>query len=392
MTRVKLGMFDPPENIPYSNIPFSMNDSAEHRALARRTACESMVLLKNTGILPLDKRKLKRIAVIGPNADDSALLLGNYNGYPSQSVTPLEGVRSAAGAECQVTYTKGCHIWKEDTSGYSEAVDNALSADIVVFFGGLNQGLEGEEGQEEGLPPGEKSQGDRATIELPAPQEALLHALYATGKPIILVLLNGSAVAINWADEHLPAILEAWYPGEEGGNAIADVLFGDYNPAGRLPVTFYRATSDLPAFTDYAMTNRTYRYFMGEVLYPFGYGLSYTTFAYSDLRVTWERNVLDVRVRLTNTGERSGDEVVQVYLHVSDVEGAPQCWLAGFARVHLGAGESCELALPIGRDRFALVDTAGVRTVSDGTYTLFLGGGQPAMTTTGARAFVQVRD
>jgi beta-glucosidase len=390
MTRMKLGMFDPSENIPYANIPFSVNDSAKHCALARRTACESMVLLKNTGILPLDRHKLKRIAVIGPNADDPAVLLGNYNGYPSQSVTPLEGVRRAVGAECEVTYVKGCHIWKDDTSRYTEAVDNALSADLVLFFGGLNQGLEGEEGQEEGLPPGEKSQGDRTTIELPAPQEALLRALYATGKTIILVLLNGSAVACNWADEHLPAILEAWYPGEEGGNAIADVLFGDYNPAGRLPITFYRATNDLPAFTDYSMTNRTYRYFKGEVLYSFGYGLSYTTFAYSDLEVAWQGNVLDVRVRLTNTGECSGDEVVQVYLHLDGVEGVPRCWLAGFARVHLAAGETCEVTLPIRRDRFALMDTAGAQGVGEGEYSLFVGGGQPGKTSAGAQAFVSV--
>lgn len=383
MTRMRLGMFDPPEDVPFAAIPSSMNDSAAHRALARRMACESMVLLKNDGILPLDKSTLKRIAVIGPNADDPAVLLGNYNGYPSESVTPLEGVRRAVGAACEVTYARGCHIWKDDTSGYAEAVEQALNADVVLFCGGLNQGLEGEEGQEEGLPPGEKSQGDRTTIELPASQDSLLHALYETGKPVILVLLNGSAIAINWSDAHLPAILEAWYPGEEGGNAIADVLFGNYNPAGRLPVTFYRATSDLPAFTDYAMTNRTYRYFTGDVLYPFGYGLSYTTFGYSKLHLEWEGDTLIASARVTNDGKRAGDEVVQVYLRADGVDGSPRHWLAAFTRVHLAAGETREVALPIRRDLLRLVDATGIRSFMPLGYSLFVGGGQPGFTANG---------
>ncbi|MDX2138811.1 MAG: glycoside hydrolase family 3 C-terminal domain-containing protein [Chloroflexota bacterium] len=391
MTRMKLGMFDPPEQVPYAAIPFSVNDCSEHRALARQAACESLVLLKNDGILPLDKAALKRIAIIGPNADDAAVLFGNYNGYPSESVTPLEGIRRAVGEGVEVVYAKGCHIWKEDTSGYGEAIELAKATDVVLFFGGLNQGLEGEEGQEEGLPPGEKSQGDRTSIELPIAQEALLQALHATGKPIILVLMNGSAIAINWADAHLPAILEAWYPGEEGGNAIADALFGDYNPAGRLPVTFYRATSDLPAFTDYSMANRTYRYFGGDVLYPFGYGLSYTTFAYNDFQTEWEHDLLHVRVTVTNTGKRAGNEVVQLYIrHIDASVRAPSQTLQGFQRIHLVAGESKVITFTLTLIQFMQVNDAGVRRLELGNFEISVGGGQPGKTASGVKAVVAV--
>ncbi len=393
ITRMKLGMFDPPEQVPFAAIPFSVNDSAEHRALARRAACESMVLLKNDGILPLDRHSLRRIAVIGPNADDPAVLLGNYHGYPSASVTPLEGIRRAVASSVVITYARGCHIWKDDTGGYHEALEQAIAADVILFFGGLNQGLEGEEGQEEGLPPGDKSQGDRTQIELPAVQEALLQALHATGKPVILVLLNGSAVAINWSEAHLPAILEAWYPGEEGGSAIADVLFGDYNPAGRLPITFYRATSDLPPFTDYAMKNRTYRYFTGPVLYPFGYGLSYTTFVYSDLRVAWVGDTLSISVQVANNGQRAGDEVVQIYVReVEPAATAPRLSLQGFQRLHLAAGASATVDFSLARTQLMQVDESGTRHLKPGIFEICAGGGQPGKTAAGVQMTLQVSD
>jgi beta-glucosidase len=349
-------------------------------------------LIAESTLDQLDKTKLKRIAVIGPNADDVSVLLGNYNGYPSESVTPLEGIRRAVGVAAEVTYVyvKGCHVWKADTSGYEEAIHAASQSEVVLFFGGLNQGLEGEEGQEEGLPPGERSQGDRTSIELPAVQTGLLQALHATGKPVILVLLNGSAVAITWEDAHLPAILEAWYPGEEGGNAIADALFGDYNPGGRLPVTFYRTTSDLPAFTDYSMANRTYRYFAGKPLYPFAYGLSYTTFVYSDLRAVWDGDMLTISVLVKNTGNRAGDEVVQLY--IQDVVASicvPLRSLQAFERLHLKSGESRLVIFSLTRAQFMLVDDTGGRRLETGQFELHVGGGQPH-SSTGVQTIVSV--
>jgi beta-glucosidase len=268
--RFRLGMFDPPERVPYARLPISVNDSSEHRALALRAARESIVLLKNTGgLLPLSKG-IQRIAVIGPNADDPLVLLGNYNGTPSSSVTPLAGIRAKA-PRAEVSYARGCDIIDEGVTDYAEAIRSAERADVVLFFAGISQRIEGEEGQEEGVGGGMRSKGDRTDINLPVVQDDLLRMLHATGKPIVLVLLNGSALAVNWADENLPAIVEAWYPGEEGGTAIADVLFGDYNPGGKLPVTFYQAAADLPPFEYYRMEGRTYRYFRGRPLYPFGH-------------------------------------------------------------------------------------------------------------------------
>ncbi|MBX3082823.1 MAG: glycoside hydrolase family 3 C-terminal domain-containing protein [Anaerolineae bacterium] len=367
--RYQLGLFDPPENVPYAQLPFSLNDSPEHRALALQTAQESIVLLKNAATtLPLSK-DVHRIAVIGPNADDPEVLLGNYNGTPSHSVTPLAGIRAKLPA-AQVDYARGCGVFTNDRSGFAEAVALAKQAEVVIFVGGLSQALEGEEGQQEGLPEGLVTQGDRTRLDLPDIQEELLHALHETGKPIILVLLNGSAVAVNWANDHLPAIVEAWYPGEEGGTAIADVLFGDYNPGGRLPVTFYKSVADLPPFEDYRMQGRTYRYFTGEPLYPFGYGLSYTTFAYSNLVVSAAKPTADetvqVAVDVTNVGQRAGDEVVQVYLSANR-SGYPLRQLVAFERIHLLPNETRSLT-------FALPPTVFHRIQDDGTPVLEGGG------------------
>ena len=273
--RFRLGMFDPEEKVPYAQIPYEVNDCEEHRQLAQKTARESIVLLKNDGLLPLDKN-IKKIAVIGPNADNLDALLGNYNGIPSRFTTPLAGIKEKVGPETIVYHTKGCELIDDSRRGFAVAEELARKADVAVVVLGLSPTIEGEEGAAD----------DRADIQLLGVQEELLKSVHATGTPVVLVLLNGSAIAVNWADENVAAILEAWYPGEEGGTAIADVLFGDYNPAGRLPVTFYKSLDQLPPFEDYRMENRTYRYFKGEPLYPFGYGLSYTTFTYSDLRIT----------------------------------------------------------------------------------------------------------
>ncbi len=385
--RFRLGMFDPPEMVPYAQMPISVNDSPEHRALALQAARESLVLLKNAdGLLPLDKTALKRIAVIGPNADDPRVLEGNYQGTPSWAVTPLGGIRSRVEPEVEVLYAKGCNVLDLPNSyshaGFDAAVRAAEKADVVIFVGGLSQLIEGEEGQREGLPEGMVSRADREDLALPGIQEELLKALRATGTPIVLVLMSGSAVAINWADEHLPAILAAWYPGEEGGTAIADVLFGEYNPAGRLPVTFYRSVADLPPFESYAMEGRTYRYFRGVPLYPFGYGLSYTTFAYRDLELSAGRvspgDSLTLSVKVCNTGPRAGDEVVQVYL--SDLVASvpvPIRQLVGLARVHLTPGECRRLAFTINPRHMSLIDDEGRRVVEPGAFQIAVGGGQP---------------
>ena len=385
--RFRLGMFDPPELVPYAQIPISVNDSPEHRALALQAARESLVLLKNAdGFLPLDKATLKCVAVIGPNADDPRVLEGNYQGTPSRAVTPLDGIREKVGPDVEVLYARGCNVLDLPDSysraDFEAAVEAAKKADVAIFVGGLSQLIEGEEGQREGLPEGMVSKADRDDLALPGIQEELLKALHATGTPVVLVLMSGSAVAVNWADEHLPAILEAWYPGEEGGAAIADVLFGDYNPAGRLPVTFYRTVDDLPPFESYDMEGRTYRYFRGVPLYPFGYGLSYTTFAYRNLKLSagsiapGESLTLDLEVR--NTGARAGDEVVQVYL--SDLVASvpvPIRQLVGLARVHLAPGESKNLTFTITPRHMSLIDDEGQWVVEPGTFQVAVGGGQP---------------
>jgi len=380
--RFKLGMFDPPEMVPYAQIPIEVNDSAAHRALALRTARESIVLLKNDGILPLNKAGLKTIAVIGPNADDDLVLLGNYFGMPSHSVTPLQGIREKAGAGVEVLYLPGCGIRDYDKSGFAAAVAAAKQADVVIAVMGLSQLVEGEEGQEEGIKTGEQSTGDRTDLDLPGVQEALLQAVAATGKPLVVVLLNGSAIAVNWAEQNAAAIVELWYPGEEGGTALADVLFGDYNPAGRLPVTFYKSVDDLPPFRDYAMQGHTYRFFDGEVLYPFGYGLSYTTFAYSDMTLSADQikagESLTVSVNVTNTGDRAGDEVVQLYIR--DVEASvpvPIRQLQGFARIHLKPGAQQTVTFTLTPGQMSCFTDDGEPMVEPGLFEVALGGGQP---------------
>jgi len=349
LARFKLGMFDPPERVRWAQIPFSVLDAPAHRALARQVARESIVLLKNAGsVLPL-RKDLGTIAVIGPNADDKPMLLGNYEGAPADSITPLRGIREAV-PHTRVLYARGSDWTGASDSLLAEAERAAQQADVVVLCLGLTSRLEGEEMpvQVEGF-----RGGDRTSLDLPAAQEQLLERMVAAGKPVVLVLMSGSAVAINWADEHVPAIVEAWYGGQAAGSALADVLFGDYNPAGRLPVTFYKSISDLPAFDDYRMAGRTYRFFKGTSLYPFGYGLSYTTFAYENLRTNratiGPRDTVVVSVDVSNAGQRAGDEVAQLYVrHLGSRVERPIQDLRGFQRVSLQPGEkrTVEFRLP----------------------------------------------
>jgi len=520
LARFKLGMFDPPEQVPYAQIPYEVNDSAAHRALALRAARESIVLLKNRGhILPL-KKDVSSVAVIGPAGDDLYVLVGNYNGTPSKSVTPLEAIRRTVSPETKVYYSRGSDIaagvptlsvipsqylrpedadsgrggltgfyydsqdwtgeprsvqldlevdfvWKElfaetfsarwkgflvppvsgiytlgvnGMSGYvlyldgeklveysgvhhpirrarrveleagrlyqvqldywnagfdpqiqllwsrpeghsvALALEAAWKADVVVMALGLSPLLEGEEMPIEiaGF-----DQGDRTDIVLPEVQESLLQEIAALGKPVVLAIFNGSALAVDWAQMNVDAIVEVWYPGEEGGTALADVLFGNYNPAGRLPVTFYRSVEDLPPFDDYRMTGRTYRYFRGEPLYQFGYGLSYTTFAYTGLELNADTIVagesLGVRVDVKNIGEFGGDEVVQLYL--SDVAASvpvPVRQLVGFRRVSLAPGQTEAVSFVVTPQQMGLVDDSGRRVIEPGAFQLGVGGRQPS--------------
>jgi beta-glucosidase len=323
------------------------------------------------------------------------VLLANYNGTPSRSVTPLAGIREKMGGSGKVLYAKGCEIRSDDTSGFDEAVAAAEKADVVVAVMGLSQLIEGEEGQREGVEAGKRSTGDRSELRLPGVQDALLQAVEATGTPIVVVLLNGSAVAVNWAQEHAEAVVEAWYPGEEGGTAIADVLFGDVNPAGRLPVTFYQSVDQLPPFRDYAMAGHTYRFFTGEPLYPFGHGLSYTTFAYRDLTLSEDEveagTCVDVEVTVENTGDRAGDEVVQLYVR-DDAASVPVPirQLKGFRRIHLEPGEQQTVRLCVMPMDMAMVSDAGEWVIEPGTFSIFVGGGQPGTGAPGATGRFEV--
>jgi beta-glucosidase len=380
--RFRLGMFDPPEMVPYARIPYEVNDCQAHRELALQTARESIVLLKNeNAFLPLDKNP-KSIAVIGPNADDAQVLLGNYHGTPSKAITPLEGIRNKVSAQIEVSYARGCGIKENSTEGFAEAVEIAQKSDLAIVIVGLSQKIEGEEGQEEGVEEGENSQGDRRELDLPGVQEYLLKAVQAAGKPIILVLINGSPLSVNWANEHVAAIVEAWYPGEEGGTAIADVLFGDYNPGGRLPVTFYKSVGQLPPFTDYRMAGRTYRYLEEEPLFPFGYGLSYTEFKYTNLKVRPQKikpqEHVEISVEVENVGRRSGDEVVQLY--ISDIAASvpvPLRQLQGFERIHLTPAEKKTITFTLTPGQMSIIDAKGKQVIEPGEFEVAVGGSQP---------------
>ena len=384
--RFRLGMFDPPEMVQYARIPFSQNDTPEHRGLALQSARESIVLLKNANrTLPL-RKDLKSIAVIGPNADVPEVLWGNYNGRPSRLITPLAGIKNAVSANTKVVYAPGSTLAGESSQAMiDEAVKAAREADASILVLGLSARLEGEEMKVE--VPGFRG-GDRTDISLPQPQEALLKAVVATGKPVVVVLLSGSALAVNWANENASAILEAWYPGGEGGTAIADVLFGDYNPAGRLPVTFYKSVDQLPPFTDYSMQGRTYRYFKGEPLYPFGFGLSYTKFAYSNLRVKSVKigEPVKVTVDVTNAGERDGDEVVQLYLtDVAASAPVPIKTLVGFERISLRPRKKRTVTFTITPRQMSLIDNNDKRVIEPGEFVIGAGGLRSRFTLSGKK-------
>jgi beta-glucosidase len=384
VARLKLGMFDPPERVPFASIPYEVNDSPAHAELARVAARESMVLLKNQGsLLPLPK-DVRSIAVIGPNADDPQILVANYFGIPSNPVTPLAGIRAAVSPETKVWYTQGCKLTGVKRQGlnqsglFSEALSMAERADVTVLCLGLSAEIEGEQGDVSNS----EAAGDKTSLDLPGLQQALLEEIVALGKPTVLVLLAGSALSINWADEHVRAIVQAWYPGQATGQALADILFGDYSPAGRLPITFPRSLADVPDFADYRMKGRTYRYAEKEPLYPFGYGLSYTRFEYDNIATNKDKvangDEVVITANVQNVGESAGDEVVQLYLKALDAPFVvPVHELRGFTRFPLQPGQSEKVSFTLTTRDLSLIDEAGKRVFQPGRYRVFVGGSQP---------------
>jgi beta-glucosidase len=381
-TRFKLGMFDPAEKVPYTKYTIKDNDTPEHGRTALEVARQSLVLLKNEGILPLDRSKYKRIAVIGPNGDCKSMLEGNYHGSASHPISILDGIKQAAGPNIEVTFALGSpNTTNRRTAAWSqqdnttnrpldelkaEALSLAENADLIIYAGGLTPAQEGE-----GF--------DRDSIELPECQQTLIKALHETGKPMVMVNCSGSAIALLWESENLPAILQAWYPGQSGGQSVAEVLFGEVNPSGHLPLTFYRATTDLPDFTDYSMSNRTYRYFSGKPLYAFGHGLSYTQFDYKSGKLESKKiaanDMAKVSFTVKNSGKRDGDDVAQVYYrHVNSAVPQPKLALCGFTRVHLKSGESTEVTVEIPAARLRYWDTKKKQyVVEPGDYEFLVG-------------------
>jgi beta-glucosidase len=370
--RMRLGMFDPESKVPWARLGPEIVNCEAHRKLALKAARESIVLLKNAdGTLPLS-REIKAMAVVGPNATRHDVLWGNYNGFSSHFSTLLEGVIGKVSVGTQVNYCPG---------GNAKELGWVLEdAEAIVACMGVTPEMEGEEAGDMGVPDAEGG-GDRVSIGLPEKQVALLKTLHATGKPVILVLTGGSPIELNWAKKHCAAILMVWYPGEAGGEAMADVIFGDYNPAGRLPLTFIKSLDDIPEFTDYRMKGRTYRFMRKKPLYHFGYGLSYTTFKYSRLKVEGLKLTVDVK----NVGTCDGDEVVQIYLTSNPAKvPTPRRQLVGLKRIHVKAGKTKTVALTIKRKQLAAYDEEGNPFVAPGAYELSVGGGQPDDETSGA--------
>ena len=357
----------------YDNISYDENDTDINARLSQTVAEKSMVLLKNDGVLPLSLHALTSVGVIGPNANSVACLEGNYSGTSSRYVTYLEGIRAACDGKARVFYAQGSHLYKDRTSNLAmaddrlaEAVAVAERCDVSILCLGLDATLEGEEGDTGN----EYSSGDKLDLRLPPCQQKLLGAVLATGKPVVVVLSAGSALAVDQGN----AVLQAWYPGQAGGTALARILFGAVSPGGRLPLTFYRGVDDLPPFEDYAMENRTYRYYQGEPLFPFGYGLSYTHFSYANAR--FENGAVSVTVQ--NTGAYDADEVVQVYVKDHDSPFAvPNHSLCAFARLALAKGEKATVTLPLRDSAFAAVDADGRWCKLGKRYTLYVGGSQP---------------
>ncbi|MDR3301966.1 MAG: glycoside hydrolase family 3 C-terminal domain-containing protein [Spirochaetaceae bacterium] len=377
VTRLRLGLLGAPENQAYSAIPYEKVDCPEHHALNLEAARRTVILLKNDGALPLDAAQLKTIGVIGPNADSRRALDGNYQGTPSVRITVLEGVRAIARkAGARVLFSEGCDILKDRREGLAQEDDRLAEAcgvakrsDAVIIVLGLDGAIEGEENDQYS----ESVGGDKPNIELPGRQEKLVRAVVkaAQGKPVIMVTISGSCIISQWASNNVNALFQAFYPGSMGGRAIAEAIFGEFSPSGKLPVTFYRGTGDIPAFNDYNMANRSYRYFKGEPLYPFGFGLSYSQFELRDAKVLPSGAAPSVCVFVRNIGKRDAGETVQVYVESPGTREIRS--LCGMANVFLKAGEEQELHIPLNKNAFSRYDANGEMQPVKGTHKLSIG-------------------
>lgn len=382
--RIRLGMMKEHPS-PYENISYDVVECKKHTELSVEAARRSIVLLKNDHILPLNKDKLHTIAVIGPNANSRDALIGNYVGTSSEYITPLEGIQQYLGADKRVIYAEGCHLYKnkveflaQEKDRFEEAVIAAEQADVVVMCLGLDSTIEGEEGDAGN----EYASGDKPDLRLPGLQQELLEKVTAVGKPVILILLAGSAMDVSWADKNVAAILDAWYPGARGGRAIAEILFGDVSPSGKLPVTFYADTEQLPDFCDYSMKNRTYRYTKCDILYPFGYGLGYTEVTCGNASVsTSECDVkagVTVKAEVSNRGSYATNEIVQVYVkHMDAKEYEPGFQLKGVANVYLQPGETKAVELALDARAFGIITEEGTCVARPGEYLVSIGTSQP---------------
>lgn len=382
--RMKLGLFEEEGSVAFDAIGYEQVDTPENRSLNLEIARKSLVLLKNEdNLLPLDLTKIKSVGVIGPNADSRKALVGNYEGTASRYVTVLEGIEDYVGDRARVYYSEGCDLYRDRTSGLAQANDRLSEvkavcsvSDVVVVVLGLDASIEGEEGDAGN----EFASGDKLDLKFPGLQPEILHAAYESGKPVILVSMTGSAMALNWEDSHIPAIIQAWYPGSAGGRAVAELIFGAYSPEGKLPVTFYRTTEELPEFTDYAMKDRTYRYMRQQALYPFGFGLSYTSFEMDGVEADSEKITADgevtIRASIKNTGVMPGGETIQVYVKALR-EGTPNAQLKGLKKVYLQPGEEKQVEITLKGQAFTLYNEEAECILEKGEYAVYVGMQQP---------------
>lgn len=380
-TRMKLGLFD--ENCEYNEIPYEVNDCEKHQKVALEAARRSMVLLKNNGVLPLKLSEMKSIAVIGPTADSRRVLEGNYCGTASNYMTLLQGIKERVGKEARVYYSEGCSLFnsrqtnsKWEDRRISEAVITAEQSDVVIVCLGLDASIEGEQGDTGNS----FAAGDKIDLNLVGKQQELLEKVIEVGKPTILVLSTGSAMAINTADQYCDAILQTWYPGAQGGRALAQLLFGDYSPSGKLPITFYRTTEELPDFTDYSMKGRTYRYMTNQALYPFGYGLNYGDVNITKVEVIKKKDEVEyeIEVNLMNQGNYHTYDTVQVYIKDMESNFAVSNFsLCAFKSVNLEIGQEKQVTLKINKSAFEVVDEEGKRFIDSKHFKIFVGTSAP---------------
>lgn len=383
-TRLKLGLFENSGTVPYESITYEENDTREHKKLNFEASRKSFVLLKNENhLLPLNKSKLKTLGIIGPNSNNRKSLVGNYEGTASRYVTLSEGIQDYLGEDVRVMFSEGCHLCRTKVSGLGQENDRISevrgvceASDVIIACLGLDSSLEGEEGDKGN----EYASGDKPDLNLPGLQQQVLEEIYKSNKPVVLVILSGSALALTWADEHIPAIMQGWYPGAEGGRALAAVLFGEYSPEGKLPITFYRSLEELPDFKDYSMKGRTYRYMEQEALYPFGYGLSYTDFSLQDIvadkESMGEEETLTIKAVMKNEGRLKGTETLEVYVK-RNTPGSPNAQLKAFVKAELNPGESRLLMVSLPASAFALRDEEGNLVLEEGIYLVYVGMQQP---------------